>query len=57
MQNIDLDKNEPVAINCIVYDEEEDILFTGDERGTVSAYYFKDIIQGVHVKDPSNKTL
>ncbi|CDW75345.1 ef hand family protein [Stylonychia lemnae] len=56
MQNIDPDKNEPAAVNCIAYDEKNDILYIGDERGNISAFLFKDIISQVEIRDPTNKS-
>lgn len=57
MQNVDFEKNEPCAVNCIVYDESEDILFTGDERGAICAYNFYDIISEVQVRDSTNRVV
>jgi len=30
-------------VNCMSYNEEDDILYTGDERGHIYAYNFKEI--------------
>jgi len=56
MQNIDPDKNEQAAVNCIAYDEKDDTLFIGDERGNISAYIFRDIINSIEIRDPTNRT-
>jgi len=56
MQNIDPDKNEQAAVNCIAYDEKVDTLFIGDERGNISAYIFRDIINSIEIRDPTNRT-
>lgn len=39
--NIEQEKKEPCAVSSITYNEIDDILYIGDERGCLNAYSFK----------------
>lgn len=52
--NFDSDKNEPCAVGCIVYNESDDILYTGDESGSIIAYSFKQVLSSIDIEEPNS---
>ena len=55
MQN--LHEEEPQAVHCLAYDEQEDLMYTGDERGMITCYEFAEIIAKVELQDPALKQM
>jgi 6-phosphogluconolactonase (cycloisomerase 2 family) len=50
--NLDADKNEPCAVSSLVYNEDDDILYTGDEKGCINAYKFDNIFKKLDLLEP-----
>lgn len=55
--NIDQDKLEKTAVTCIAYDEPNDVLFIGDERGNIIAYDFKPVISSQDTTTSTNHNI
>lgn len=55
-QNSDNDKKERSSISCLTYNEEDDILYCGDERGCIVAYNFKNITNQILVKQDKGRS-
>ena len=56
MTNVDPDKNQLVPVGCMVYNEEDDILYTGDEMGNILAYDFTQLMKDLLINDLPTKS-